>query len=150
WVGDAMGDLVAAPLFLAWAAGPRGPLRAAEACGLFGSLVVVSVAMFSGRVAFTGYPYLIFPFLVWAALRFGLRGTTTVTFCVSALAIWCTVNGLGPFATETVNESLVRLQLFMAVIAMTGVLLAAAISERDRAERERVRDYARLQESEQR
>src|SRR5262245_6259966 len=96
WIGDAMGNLVAAPLLLAWAARPRSgglPPRAFEGSLLVGALLAVSVPMFSGRLVFTGYPYLIFPFVVWAALRFGQRGTTVVTLCVSTIAIWFTVNG---------------------------------------------------------
>ena len=77
--------------------------------------------------------YSIFPFVVWAALRFGQQGTTIVTLVASGLAIWGTVGGLGPFGTGPVPERLLLLQIFMAVIAITGMLLAAALSERRQA-----------------
>src|SRR5207247_2332251 len=88
--------------------------------------------------------------VIWAALRFGQIGTTAVTFIVSGVAIWSTANGFGPFAHGTVHESLVMLQLFMAVVAGSGLLLGAAITERDAAEARRAADYGALQVSEER
>src|SRR5207237_8725859 len=65
-------------------------------------------------------------------------------------AVWSTVNGFGPFASGTVDERLMMVQLYMAVVAVTGLLLAAAISERNAESRGRADDYARLAASEQR
>jgi GAF domain-containing protein len=65
-----------------------------------------------------------------------------VTFLVSAIAIWGTVRGLGPFAREQVNESLILIQLFMAVVAATGMFLAAAVTESRRAGRRASAQYA--------
>src|SRR5205807_9834830 len=98
------------------------------------------------------YPlhFTVFPLVIWAALRFGQIGTTAVTFIVSGVAIWSTANGLGPFAHGTVHEGLVMLQLFMAVVAGSGLLLGAAIAERDTAEARRAADYGALQVSEER
>ncbi|HYR97290.1 MAG TPA: MASE1 domain-containing protein, partial [Candidatus Binatus sp.] len=157
WLGDALGALVAAPLLLVWATAPPlrlPPRRLAEAAMLLVALVAVSDAVFAGRfgIPATAYPlhYIIFPFVIWAALRFGQQGTTAVTFIASSVAIWSTVNGRGPFAMATVHESLVLLQLFMAAVAVTGLVLAAAISERNLAERRAAADYASLEVSEDR
>jgi PAS domain S-box-containing protein len=157
WLGDALGALVAAALLLVWATAPhrRPPARRlAEAVALVAALVLVSFAVFAGRLGIpaTAYPlhYTIFPFMIWAALRFGQRGTTTVTFVASSLAIWSTVNGRGPFAMATVHESLVMLELFRAVVSVTGLVLGAAIGERNEAERRAAADYASVQVSEER
>src|SRR5262249_58979063 len=113
-----------------------------------------SAVFFTGRSAirFTGYPlhYAVFPVVVWAAVRFGQRGTATVTLIASALAISGTVRGSGPFTMASLHESLLMLQLFMAVVAATGLVLGAAITERDRARRRATADYAQLQASEER
>lgn len=74
--------------------------------------------------------YMVFPFIIWAALRFGQHGATAITFIVSGIAIWGTVQGLGPFSLESKNDSLVLLQTFMAVVSLTGLILAAATLER--------------------
>ncbi len=141
WLGDAMGDLILAPLLFVWAEPPRihlPPWRLVEAAALLASLVVVSLLVFrawhtSDQAIFL-QPYILFPFLIWAALRFWQRGTVTTTFLVTGLAIWRTAQGFGPFARGTVNESLLSLQAFMGVVAVTMLILAAGVAERRRAD----------------
>jgi signal transduction histidine kinase/integral membrane sensor domain MASE1 len=149
WLGDAMGALVVAPLILTWAAGSqaRWPVRRlVEAAGLLGALTGVSALVFAGGAGrlTSDHPleYTIFPFLIWAALRFGQLGTATVTALASAIAIWGTARGVGPFVTGDPNASLILLQVFLGVMAISGLVLAAAINERDVAERRRTADYA--------
>ena len=140
WLGDAMGDLILAPLLFIWAERPRivlSPWRIAEAGALLASLVMVSLLAFgavstSDRAIFS-QPYVLFPFLIWAALRFWQHGTVTATFTVATVAIWRTAAGFGPFARGTVNESLLFLQAFMGIVAVTMLVFAAGISERRRA-----------------
>lgn len=140
WIGDVMGDLIVAPLLLVWASPPRSHWTTrgiAEAAGLVGGLVGLTLVVFAGELgtAVARYPlqYTVFPFIIWAGLRFGQRGTTTVAFVASALAIWSTFNGFGPFVMGTWHESRAMLQLFMAIAAVTGLLLCAAITERNAA-----------------
>ena len=107
---------------------------------------VTTLIVFGGLLAATDpHPpleYAAFPFIVLAALRFGPPGVTLVTFVVAVIAVWGTVNGLGPFAGGSVHEKLVMLQAFMGILAVTGLLLAAAILERETAERRRAVDFA--------
>jgi len=153
WTGDAIGDVVVAPVILTWAwAWPGGiaARRWAEAGVLGLGLLATCAIVFVGPLArpVTGYPlhYAIFPFVVWAALRFGQRGTTAVTITASAVAIWSVATGWGPFApTGTLHERLLLLLVFLATVAVTGLLLAAADAERDRAKERGAADYARLE-----
>jgi hypothetical protein len=55
------------------------------------------------------------------------------TAIISALAIWGTAQGGGPFVRGTLHESLLLLQAFMSIVAVTILVLAAAISERTQA-----------------
>jgi two-component system CheB/CheR fusion protein len=157
WIGDAMGVLVVAPLILVWGSVPPRswrPARIAEGSVLLFSLIVVSLvvfrAPFSTQVSGNLLPYQIFPFVVWGALRFRQLGATTVTFVATALAIWSTLEGVGPFASRDAHSGLIMLQLFQAVIAVTGLLLAAAICERDAALARAAAEYERLHASEER
>jgi PAS domain S-box-containing protein len=142
WLGDAAGAVLVTPLPLTWGARwerrPR-PQRATEAALLIGLLLLVSLVIFAGKInpGVSRHPleYTIFPFIIWAALRFGQRGTTLVTFVASGIAIWGTVHGFGPFATGTPHENLILLQAFMAVVAITALLLSATITERRHAEK---------------
>jgi two-component system, cell cycle sensor histidine kinase and response regulator CckA len=80
------------------------------------------------------YVYTVFPVAMWAALRFGRRGAATASFVVSVLAIGYTVQGVGPFTTSTDVNNLFRLQSFLGVLSLTGLILAAVIAERRTAE----------------
>jgi PAS domain S-box-containing protein len=67
------------------------------------------------------------------AFRFGGREAALVTFILSGIALWGTLHGFGPFAMGTQNNSLLLLDLFLAVLALMGLVLAAATTERRRA-----------------
>jgi integral membrane sensor domain MASE1 len=108
WLGDLMGDLVVAPLLLIWSS----PLRIrmsfqqlAEAGALLLCIVAVSLFVFGGPWATQALMYfcLLFPFLIWTAFRFGQHGAVTAISLVSAIAIWGTVHGFGPFARATLH-----------------------------------------------
>src|SRR5262249_32497289 len=71
--------------------------------------------------------------LAWAAVRFGPLGSASVAFVLSGIAVWGTLNGYGTFARDSENESLVLLQSFMGVAAVTSMALAAAVLDRWRA-----------------
>ena len=139
WLGDMLGDLVVAPVLLVWISRPplaRRRFLAAEAVLLAAALVGVSVLVF-GDVRREGgllrQPYVVFPVLLWAAVRFAQYGAATGTLLVSALAIAGTVMGLGPYVRGTLAEGLLYLQTFMGVAAATALTVAAAIAERIRA-----------------
>jgi signal transduction histidine kinase len=142
WLGDVLGDLVLAPLLFVWIDRPRlalSPWRLVEAGALLGWLMTATLLVFGtaftpGQAIFL-QPYVLFPLLIWAALRFGQHGSVLATFVVAAMAIWRTATGLGPFAMGTLNESLVALQLFMGVVAVTMLFFAAGVTERRRADR---------------
>jgi signal transduction histidine kinase len=141
WLGDAMGALVVTPVLLTWGTAPRfswPPGRAAEAGALLLGVVAVSHVVFGGWFTpdLPNYPlaYAVFPFVIWAALRFGQQGAATATLTVSALAVSGTLRGVGVFGGETVTEGLLLLQAFMSVVAVTALVLGAAIAERRWAE----------------
>jgi signal transduction histidine kinase len=145
WLGDLMGDLVVAPVMLSWLwrPWPAGPsryphfgLRVAEAISLFLLTVGLTATIFgpsSVGLYSMKHVYSLFPVLIWAALRFGVRGATPMTLIVSTIAIWGTALGHGPFVRETLTSSLFPLQSFMAIMTLTTLVLATTISERDRA-----------------
>jgi two-component system CheB/CheR fusion protein len=136
WLGDAVGNLVMAPLLLTWARRARlgPPRRLVEEAVLCGTVIGVCLLVFGGGLpaARAGYSleYTIFPLVIWAALRFGPPTSALVTFLVSGIALGGTLNGFGPFVRGSDSESLVLLQAFLGVVAVTGLVLAAATTER--------------------
>jgi signal transduction histidine kinase len=138
WLGDMLGDLVVAPLLFVWISRPRLARRrfmVAEALAFAASLVGCSLLVFGTRDegGLLRESYVIFPLLLWAALRFAHYGAVNGTFLVSAIAIAGTAMGLGPFVRQTLAESLLHLQAFLGVAAVTALTVGAAIAERTRA-----------------
>jgi signal transduction histidine kinase len=74
------------------------------------------------------------PILVWAALRFMQRETITAIVLCCAVAIWGTVNNRGPFAALSFNESLLTVQAFVSIMAITQLALNASVYERRQTE----------------
>ena len=83
---------------------------------------------------FGNYPvaFLSLPCLIGPAFRFGPRGAATATLLLAAPAIWGTLNGSGPFFRESPNESLLLLQAFLGVSAVSALALGALVVERRR------------------
>lgn len=131
WTGDAMGVLVITPLllFLRAARWPYGvPARRwVEAVALLVSTLAVTVTVTTASIDLL---FLVFPFLIWAALRFQLGGAALCVLVVSALAIRAAAVGSGPFAGHDLLVKMITLQAFNGSAALTGLLLAAVITER--------------------
>jgi diguanylate cyclase (GGDEF)-like protein len=141
WLGDAVGDLVVAPVVLLWYARPlvRWPRgRALEAAALLAGVGLTGLLVFGGlfpsRVKDYPLEFVCMPFFLWAAVRFRAREAATAVLVLSAIAIRGTLLGFGPFVREAPNESLLLLQAFMGVAAVMTMILAAAVSERKRVE----------------
>jgi PAS domain S-box-containing protein len=134
WLGDLSGALIFTPLFVLWS---RKAGRQPVAGTVLEALVLALVLGTTTWIVFTGEPpasFAVLPPLVWAALRFGRRGAVTATVATSLIALAGTLKGSGPFAADSINESLLVLQLFVTVITLTVLVLAAATRERERVE----------------
>ncbi len=148
WLGDAGGALIVAPVLLAWFSRPL-PLpstrKVLEALLMMAGLTIFFAVAFTDflpvRIHGQAFVYAVFPFLIWAAMRFGQRGTALVTLAATAMAVWATTGGQGPFASSSVSQSLLLVEIFMLVVAATGLVMSAAIAERRTAE-ENLRRYA--------
>jgi signal transduction histidine kinase len=132
-LGDAAGALVLAPAILVWAAAGMRGFRQRDAIeGAFMLVVLVALTELPPQ---RDVPYIVFPVLLWAALRFGPRGAATATLIVCSITVWNTAQSDGPFVRESLTDSLLTTQLFIAISALTSLLLAAVTAERIRAER---------------
>ncbi len=141
WLGDATSDLLIAPLIILWsiASKRRWNRREAVEVGILLLLLfVLSEAVFGGWLTISAKNYPIAfscgAIVIWTAFRFTQRETATGIFILSAIAIWGTLHGFGPFAEKTENQSLLALQYWTAVVTITAMALSAGMAERGRAE----------------
>lgn len=155
WLGDAAGALVVAPPLLLWSADARvrwSGRRWIEGAAALVALVIVGVIIFGGWIPLA---FLCLPIMVWVAFRLGPREAAAATLVLSGIALWGTVHGLGPFPRTTPAGPLLALQAFMGTLAVTTLVLAAAVFAQRRAEEarraeavERIRAYESLEKSE--
>jgi signal transduction histidine kinase len=132
-LSDASGSLVIIPLVLAWAQGPGAAWRGRagwEGALMIGAVVALSAIALSSSQSLT---YMVFPALIWAALRFGQQGATLAVAVAAALAVWITARDVGPFVTQSITDRTLSTQLYIAVAALATLCLAAVVSERRRA-----------------
>jgi PAS domain S-box-containing protein len=143
WLGDAVGNLIVGSLLVLWVTQPLlhiKPVQVLEATGMLLVLLLVGWLLFLTKIP-SGLEYFALVPLLWAALRFGRRGAVTSAFAMSVIALWGTLRGLGPFVTPNPNQSLLLLQVFMATVTVTSLVMASVILERRRLEqRLRIKD----------
>jgi signal transduction histidine kinase len=133
WLGDVSGALVVTPLMILWHPASKSRLpgdRVPEAGLMMLAVVAVAAACFVAP-GLRNYPlvFLCLPPLAWIALRFGSREVATAIVLVSAIAVAATEKGLGPFVMRSHNESLLVLQAFMGMVAMTLLPMAAIVRQ---------------------
>jgi len=109
------------------------PGRIAEFCLLTAGIAAVGWLTFdrlpAGPDTSPALLYAPIPLLVWAALRFGLGGMSASLLLITILAIWGTMQGHGPFLTQSAAGNAFALQLFILMAATPLLLLAVAIDD---------------------
>ncbi|HZZ98830.1 MAG TPA: MASE1 domain-containing protein [Candidatus Saccharimonadia bacterium] len=143
YLGDMGGALLVAPALILWIKDRRfswGLSKTIELIVAFGLLILVSQVVFGGLSAgfSANYPlvFLCIPFLVWIAFRFGPRETSAALLVLYVIAALGTLHGMGPFMREDPNQSLLILQIFMGIMFLAKMPLAAASMQlKDREEK---------------
>lgn len=136
---NALAAITITPLILAWAGEGMtlrqrfSRMRLVEAGGLLLILLTLGYVLFN-KLAPDSDPALLYtplPLLLWAAIRFGLRGATTAIAAIAFLAIWGAAHGHGPFSENTAEESAIYVQLFVSFMSLPLLFLAALTRERE-------------------
>ena len=144
WLGDTAGALVVVPLALAW----WQPLKLSwtRARIAEGALMLSSVIILTDVALRTDRPlvYIVFPTLIWAALRFGPRGGTLAVAVAVAFTLWRTAHHAGPFVVDSIPRSTLSTQLYVSVAALSTMFLAAVVAEREAIARGLRESRARL------
>jgi len=139
-LSNVLAALIVVPFVVTWAADGFAALRgatlrrSAEAAALVLCLLGVGVATFDQpQAASSAIPALLYaplPLLLWGAVRFGPRGTSTAILVLVLLAIWGATHGEGPFVTGSTEENARSVQFFLIAMSVPVLLLAAALEDR--------------------
>ena len=142
WLGDLIGVLVFAPVFLTWRQSlqvGRRPWRLGEVSASFALLAISTLVVFAasgGGGSATPLTFLPLPCLVWIAFRFRPSGVALGVCLMSVIAVATTAQGLGPFGGDKTSDSLLALQAFIGLTTVMSLTLAAAVSGHRQSERE--------------
>ena len=146
WVGDVFGALIVAPFLLVWLG--RKPTferlrgRVAEIVCMLTIFAGIAALMYgeggAGIITPTAASYIMMIPLVWAGVRFGMRGGTAAIMLFSFISVYATALGRGPFVANELNEGLAALHLFVGTSAIMALFLGSAHDERIRADDERL------------
>lgn len=149
WLTDTMGIILIAPLMMILGTAVRlrtNPFRhrGVETAALIIVTIIVTELIFSTALPIS---FLVFPFVLWAALRLGVPGGAVINVFLTGTAIWASVQKHGPFWQLPSTSSLVVLQSFNAGVAITSLVLAAVTAERKQATEEVRASRARIVEA---
>ncbi len=134
WAGDGLGILVVAPLVLAWR-GQDSPDAgvARERPAEFAALVVATVAV--GWAVFRdasrgvlAQEHLVLPIIVWAALRFGVRGATASGALLATTGSATTAWAASQAGAQALAPDAVVVQAYLAIAVTPGLLLATEVT----------------------
>ncbi|HYG97898.1 MAG TPA: MASE1 domain-containing protein [Terriglobales bacterium] len=144
FLSNAWGILTVAPLAAEWGEIKRFVRKALP--GVWAESLVVAVCLIATvLLAFSSYknagsirfvaPFILFPLLVWVALRFGTVGATLASVVLTGLVLLGTAHGLGRFALgyETLHIRFIELQVFMTTATICSLVAAAMMADRQRA-----------------
>ena len=143
YCSDLLGVLLLTPALLVWLpAVPRPALwrfatRELEALTLLiGLLAATSLAYYFSWPQQTEAIYVAFPFVIWAALRFGLQGATGVILITTLLAAWFTAHGFGLIGSShmTHGQEIVEILFSRGAFVFVGLFPAIALAAQRRAE----------------
>ncbi len=145
FASEMLGMMLVAPLILAWSregwleAMQASRSRLPELVVLYVGLIFTTHYVFGSRTHASGFipplAYLCAPFLIWAALGFGLRAASLGLAIFGLICYWHTAQGFGPFSIDGIADwkSILHLQAYLATIVVTTLFAAALLNERREA-----------------
>jgi integral membrane sensor domain MASE1 len=144
YLATASGLVIVTPLLLCWT-DPR--LRTSD-----WRRVIPETLLLAGLVAIVAYLdfrdavpglFLVFPFLLLTTFQGRLLGATTAAAAVAIVAIWSTFTDNGPIATFAGTNIIAKihyLQVYIAVVLLSVLPLAALLGQREKRTTERYRE----------
>jgi PAS domain S-box-containing protein len=153
WGSNAMAILVLTPFILAWFSKPigtRSELWPAKK-NVEVVLLVLALVIYAWLLLYLGHGIMstnrtwAIPLLLWAGLRFGLRGATTVNLFLSlSMAFFTTQFTIGLTGAQiSTGEYIFPLQAVLTMAGLVALIPAIVVGERDRT-------LTQLRESEER
>ncbi|MET4431823.1 diguanylate cyclase [Mycolicibacterium sp. 624] len=145
WIGNSLGQILVAPLLLAWAT--KGTWRRPDSRGdLLASALVIGLTGIAATVL-PIHPVLVlgvtFPLLVLIGLRRGLRGVTTANVVITPAVLWAGTSAKRFLDQVSVPDRLAYVGFFVATAFILFSLMLFSMFEERRLLVERLARLAR-------
>ena len=150
WLAAAVGSIIITPFILAWADRSGFKLGRRQFIEVAGWFIVLSLF---GYVTFRNwaptdtlfYPMelAIFPIMAWSAIRFGLRGASAGVLVLALLAVCALISAFSS-ETQPITQSPASVWMFVGIVSITSICLAAAMTELRRREAQVSENESRL------
>jgi signal transduction histidine kinase len=137
FTGNVAGILTFAPLFLIGTS--RNPVWKRSRLVILEGLLLIAFLVFVGQAIsgmhfaemFPLWPktYMAIPLVLWIACRFGRRGSVVAVFLLMAIGVVGTMRGYAAFPSESLEQSLLSLQLFISVVAVIGLTVSVLVHQ---------------------
>lgn len=137
WSSHAMSILIITSAVLTWYSNPRGLSAGRRTVEL---LIVYTILFSVGLLIFIRLPFysnnlplghVIFPFLLWLAIRFRPQQVTGASLVLSIIAMVGTTQSTGPFSRDIGNNiNLFLLMTFVVSVMLTALIISAIMTER--------------------
>ena len=148
WMADLLGLVLVTPLILIWR---KTSLSWPPASYWLEIVLILGSTLLAGQIVFLGwfqditghYPqgFMMFLFLSVTAIRLGPHGVSLVVIMIAIQALMGATSGVGYFGDDIAKTRLTNFWLYMLVITVVGMVLAAYISEKKHDE-EQIRTLA--------
>jgi PAS domain S-box-containing protein len=150
WSSDAVGNLLLTPLIMSWAYFfmqrelKLNVLHILEFFTLLLAMIIVNWLFFHNYsvndIEFLFLNYYSFPFLIWAAFRFGVRGVSFYSLVMTAVVLFFIIRGkLIIYTVDSFLIDIIYVQLYLAIISITSLIMASVVSGRKLVENELIK-----------
>ncbi|ANV88023.1 MASE1 domain-containing protein [Picosynechococcus sp. PCC 7117] len=134
FLSDSFGILIFAPLIIATQHGYREFIHHLKKYWL-AAISIAALTLGISHLVINGYhgEYLLAPLLVWTTFQFKEVGATLLMVMIVLMVAISTVQGYGTFVGESLRNSLLLSQFFIACIGLMTLMLIAVLNEKKQA-----------------
>jgi signal transduction histidine kinase len=142
WLAQAMSCLIIAAPCICWWNDIRfrlgRPLKLKWEAAFLGLIIVTTCIFLYTPLAEYNHslivrPFLLFSFMIWAAVRFDVFGVTTTLLVLATTTICGNILGFTAASTAPLGERMILQQYFTMALGFTGLVISAAIREKESA-----------------
>ncbi|NMM48383.1 MASE1 domain-containing protein [Marinigracilibium pacificum] len=140
WIGSMVSLVLFTPFILSWVKIGKWNLTKNHLFEFAAFIISISILLILWKIDFLtmpiekSLPLLSIPFLLWLAFRFNLQASITGIVLLAQITIYFTVEGRGPFIASNYQNSLLLLQIYIAVVAAMTIIVSATVTERNIAQ----------------